>query len=131
MFKAIPGEIASEIVQKSNSLIQLTAQKLFAKSSMPAIRGRRQDAIKILTALSHQLPESQNYCHDLIQVIKEFDDINEGSLKDIINLDLDDLKVTYQELKKIVPEKLIINILNKVQRAQEDTEMLLLLEELN
>ena len=68
---------------------------------------------------------------DLIQVIKEFDDINEGSLKDIINLDLDDLKVTFQEVKKIVPEKLIINILNKVQRAQEDTEMLLLLEELN
>ena len=64
-------------------------------------------------------------------VIKEFDDINEGSLKDITNLELDDLKSTFQQLKQIVPEKLIINILNKVQRAQEDTEMLLLLEELN
>lgn len=131
MFRAIPGEVPTEIVQESNGLIQLTANKLFAKSAMPAIRGRRQEAIKLLTALSHQLPESQNYCHDLIQVIKEFDDINEGSLKDIINLELDDLKVTFQEVKKIVPEKLIINILNKVQRAQEDTEMLLLLEELN
>jgi hypothetical protein len=131
MFRAIPGEVSTEIVQESNGLIQLTANKLFAKSAMPAIRGRRQEAIKLLTALSHQLPESQNYCHDLIQVIKEFDDINEGSLKDIINLDLDELKVTFLEVKKIVPEKLIINILNKVQRTQEDTEMLLLLEELN
>jgi hypothetical protein len=131
MFRAIPGEVPTEIVHDSNGLIQLTANKLFARSAMPAIRGRRQEAIKLLTALSHQLPESQNYCHDLIQVIKEFDDINEGSLKDIINLDLDDLRVTFQEVKKIVPEKLIINILNKVQRYQEDMEMLLLLEELN
>ena len=131
MFKAVNGEASAEITKESNELIQLTAQKLFAKSSMPAIRGRRQDAIKILMALSHHLPESQNYCHDLIQVIKEYDDINEGSLKDIVNLDLDDLKVTFQKVKEIVPEKLIINILNKVQRTQEDTEMLLLLEELS
>ena len=75
------------------------------------------------------LPSHDNYYSDLITVIKEFDDISEGSLQDILRISLDDPKTANAKLLEIAPAKFIQNIIEKVQRTEDGLELILLAEE--
>ena len=75
----------------------LSPEKLFEKSELPKIQGRRVESIKFLELLGNEIPESKAYCDDIRILIRDYDAINEGSLKDIAQLDARDLKQAYKE----------------------------------
>jgi hypothetical protein len=82
-------------------------------------------------ALKEALPSSESYCSDLIKVIKEFDDVSEGTLKDLVQLDMRNVEDAYSRLQELIPVQFIRNVIDRAHRADEGRELLLLAEELN
>lgn len=129
-FAAEHGEESFEVKDQFKPIFSKAKEKLFAKHPLPSIKGRRADAINVLQALKQTLPSAGNYCTDLIKVIKEFDDISEGTLKDIAQLDLSSLEEAHQNLLSIAPVRFIRNLIDRAHRADDSRELLLLAEEL-
>ena len=75
-FEANKEELSFEVKDKFAPTFQKAKDKLFAKHPLPAIKGRRADALKVLQAIKESVPVAETYCSDLIKVIKEFDDIS-------------------------------------------------------
>jgi hypothetical protein len=103
---------------------------MFAKSPLPPIKGRRQESLKFLMALKDLHPASAPYCMDIIKIIREFDDLDEGTLYELARINLEVPKTAYEDLVKLVPENVINSILSRASQAALQEEMLLLGEEL-
>ena len=129
LFAATKDEQSFEVQDKFAPVFNKAKEKLFAKNPLPLIKGRRQDAIKNLMAIKEVLPASESYCSDLIKVIKEFDDVSEGTLKDIVQIDMRNIEYTYKQLLELVPIQFIRNVIDRAHRADEGRELLLLAEE--
>jgi hypothetical protein len=129
-FEATKEEESFEVKDKFSPTFKKAKDKLFAKHPLPAIKGRRADALKVLQAIKESVPVAETYCSDLIKVIKEFDDISEGTLKDIAQMNLRNVEDLYEGLIKMVPVQFIRNIIDRAQRSDNDKELLLLAEEL-
>ena len=112
------------------SVFNLAKEKLFAKHELPQITGRRAGAIHVLKVISDNLPVARDYCEDIISIIKTLDDISDGSLKDISQLDVKNVERTYQKLQEIIPDVFVRNILNKAKHAENEEELLLFAEQL-
>lgn len=123
-------ESSSEVDSGFNDSFNYAKEKLFEKSKLPKIQGRRAESIKILELLGNELPQSKEYCDDIKNIIKTYDDINEGTLKDITKINLKDLNEAYKELQMIVPKSYIDNIFQKVEKADQASELLLFAEQL-
>jgi superfamily II DNA or RNA helicase len=130
IFKAEIDEENTELTVNFPNLFNFALEKLIEKHPLPAIRGRRSDAIKLLEALRSALPNAESYCSDLIKVISKYDDVSEGALKDIANVSLKKIEDSFIELQKIVPESFIKNVMDRIQRMEEHVEVILLAEEL-
>lgn len=121
----------SQIVDKDfTSVFNLAKEKLFAKHELPQIKGRRSTAINTLKVIGDSLPIARDYCEDIISIIKTLDDISDGSLKDISQLDLRDIEEAYKKLKQIIPEIFVRNILNRAKYTEDEQELLLFAEQL-
>jgi superfamily II DNA or RNA helicase/HKD family nuclease len=124
-------EEKGEMVDKDfNSVFNLAKEKLFAKHELPQIKGRRATAINVLKVIADKLPISRDYCEDIISIIKTLDDISDGSLKDISQLDANKIEESYKELLNIIPEVYVRNILNRSKHTDEAQELLLFAEQL-
>jgi hypothetical protein len=130
-FQANEDEVGTELTKEFPNLFELAWNKLSEKHPLPEIRGRRSEATKILEALRLSLPAAETYCSDLIKVISKYDDVSEGALKDITQVDLSNLEECFNSVKRIVPETFIRNVLERIQRMEDDAEVVLLAEEFN
>lgn len=132
LFSANVEENASEVGDNFTDMFKLAKEKLFEKHELPKMQGRRGEALKFLEVLSQLLPAAKLYCDDIVKIIKEYDDVNDGALKDIaqIKLGKDNLKMAYESLQEIVPQSHITNVFNKVKKEQSDQELLLFAEQL-
>lgn len=130
LFAASKDEKGFEVHDKFAPVFSKAKEKLFAKHPLPLIKGRRQDAIKNLMAIKTAYPAAESYCSDLIKVIKEFDDVSDGTLKDIAQMDLKNIEQAYQLLKELMPIRFIRNVIDRVHRTEEGKELLLLAQEL-
>ena len=113
-----------------NKAFLLAKDKLFSKPKISNIKGRRANAIKTLKALINIYPNSTDHCQDTIDIIRELDDISDGSLKDISKLDLKNPQKSYDELLQIVSPNTIKNIREKVKRFEQYEELLLFVKQL-
>src|SRR3989338_7303610 len=104
-------------------------EKLFAKHELPPIKGRRATAINVLKIIA-DLPIGKDYCEDIISIIRTLDDISDGSLKDISQLDLRNIEEAYKKLKLIIPDIFVRNILNRAKFTEDEQELLLFAEQL-
>ena len=129
-FEAQSDEKGHQADEKFNEIFEIVRDQLFAKSAKPPMGGRRSDAITVLRIISEKYPQSMDYCKDLTDIIKKYDDINDGALKDIASLRLKDIEADFEELKKIVPKQQITTINERVQRLEEEPETIVLSEEL-
>ena len=129
LFAATVEEQSFEVQDKFAPIFNKAKEKLFAKHPLPAIKGRRQDAIKNLMVVKETIPESEGYCTDLIKVIKEYDDVSEGTLKDIVQIEMRNIEQTYEQLLELVPIQFIRNVIDRAHRAAEGRELLLLAQE--
>jgi superfamily II DNA or RNA helicase len=130
-FQADENEVGTDLTKEFTNLFGIAWEKLAEKHPLPEIRGRRSDGIKILEALRMSLPAADVYCSDLIKVISKYDDVSEGALKDIAQVDTSDLEACFEQIKKIVPESFIKNVLERIQRMEDEADVILLAEELN
>jgi hypothetical protein len=129
LFKAHPDELGTEVSQNFSPLFRLVREKLDAKHELPVIKGRRNDALNLLEALRLHLPAASSYCVDLIRIIKDLDDIDEGTLKDLAQIREKTPEKIFELVKSAVPESHIRNILARVQRMEDEAHTILLAEE--
>jgi len=129
-FEAKPEEKGYQADEKFNEIFEIVRDQLFAKSAKPPMGGRRSDALMVLKLMIEKYPQSTDYCRDLSDIIKKYDDINDGALKDIASLKMEDVEEDLKELKRIVPQQQIATIHERVQRLEEEPETIVLSEEL-
>ncbi len=103
---------------------------IFSRDPLAPVAGRREIAIKVLTALSQQLSPSIAYCTDLIRAITDLDDINEGTLKAIGSADLSNLEKLYEYIQVLVPEHVLRISEERASKADAPNETILLVEAL-
>ena len=130
IFWAKKEETSTEVDPGFSDSFNYAKEKLFEKSKLPKIQGRRAESIKILELLGTEFPQSKEYCDDIKNIIKIYDDINEGTLKDITKINLKDLNRAYIDLQTIVPKSYIDNIFQKVEKTDKADELLLFAEQL-
>jgi hypothetical protein len=66
---------------------------------------------------------------DLIRIIRDLDDIDEGTLKDLAQIREKMPEKIFGLVKNAVPESHVRNILARVQRMEEEAQTILLAEE--
>lgn len=129
-FKCEPGEAGEALDADFAGTFRKVRDAIFARDPLGPIAGRREAAIKVLSALSQQLPISTAYCTDLISVIKDLDDINEGTLKAIASADLSNLETLFGNIQGLIPEHVLRISEERARSAEDSNEMILLVEEL-
>jgi superfamily II DNA or RNA helicase/HKD family nuclease len=128
-FKAEESENGAEITPAFAKLFGYAKNKLVEKHALAEIRGRRAVALQLIEALRLNLPSAESYCVDLAKIIKEYDDVSEGTLKDLSQIREKTPQKIYETVRKLVPEAFIRNILNRVDRMEGESEVILLAEE--
>jgi hypothetical protein len=129
-FKCEPEEDGEALDANFAETFKKVRDVIFSKDPLAPIAGRREAAIKVLSALSQQLPMSTAYCTDLIRVIKDLDDINEGVLKAIGSADLSNLETLFEHIQALVPEHVLRISEERANKADESNETILLVEDL-
>ncbi len=128
-FKADKNSESVEISPKFPELFAFAKEKLYEKHPMPEIRGRRKDALKLIEAIRTAAPSGESYCTDLARIISKYDDVSDGTLKDIAQIREKDPEVALKKIQEYVPDSFVRNILNRIQRMDEDQDVILLAEE--
>jgi len=129
-FECGPNAEGRDVSTNFSQTFSDVRNKLFERDPLPPISGRREKALGILTALSTQLPASRPYCQDLIRLIKDFDDVNDGVLKEIAGSDLTDLEQLYESIKRLMPPHIISSSFQKGDRTEQSGDVILLAMEL-
>lgn len=129
-FQADKEERGKEADKQYDEVFKFVRDLLFEKHPLPPIRGRRQEALKVLKLIEQGLPRAKDYCRDLVQIVTRYDGINEGDLKSIAQLSVKDLAEAYKRLKEIVPEHQIRSINDRVARLEGESETIVLSEDL-
>jgi len=129
-FKASKEEEGYHPDEEYSKSFRIVRDALFVKHKLPAVKGRRQEAIKVIKTLEKALPGKKDNCRDLERIIKKYDDIDEGSLKDIAKIKIKNPEEAFKELQKIVPDQKIKVINERVNRLEGDYEAIILSEDL-
>lgn len=129
LFKAQENEIGAEITPAFAKLFVYAKEKLVEKHALAEIRGRRAVALQLIEALRLSLPSAESYCVDLGKIIREYDDVSEGTLKDLSQIRDKSPEVIYETVRRLIPAAFIRNILNRVDRMDAESEVILLAEE--
>ena len=135
-FKAQKDEKGKEADKQYDEVFKLVRDLLFQKHPLPPIRGRRADALKVIQFIEKGLPRAKDYCRDLTQIIKKYDGINEGDLKSIAQLPLEDkmssekFETAFGDLKSIVSQHQIASINERASRLEGEYQTIVLSEDL-
>jgi superfamily II DNA or RNA helicase len=134
-FVARPGEKAIKADRSLDPIFVMLRDKLFANHEQPPIRGRRADALTNLKFLRENYPPSKDFCKDLEDIIRQYDDLSEGELKDIAQMRFKDggddaLKTSLEELKSQFPVHYIQAIKERAERLDNEGEVIVLTEDL-
>jgi superfamily II DNA or RNA helicase/HKD family nuclease len=129
LFKARPEEKSGEISPNFPPLFKVAKNKLHEKHELPGMKGRRKDALSLLEALRLNFPAAGSYCVDLMRIIRDLDDIDEGTLKDLSQIREKLPEKIFEKIKSCVPEAHIRNILARVDRMEDEAQIILLAEE--
>jgi superfamily II DNA/RNA helicase len=130
LFRATPDEVGEPVSQRFAYSFNLAKEKMFARSPLPPIKGRRQESLKFLMALKDLEPKAETYCMDVMKIIREYDDLDEGTLYELARIELEEPEVAFGLLKKLIPENIINTILTRATTTDSQEELLLLAEEI-
>tara|TARA_Y100001970_G_C14251967_1_gene872501 strand:+ start:8 stop:3310 length:3303 start_codon:yes stop_codon:yes gene_type:complete len=74
--------------EKSNQRFKIIRDELYRIKELVPFAGneRRKNAVDVLTIIRNEYKSLNEYCGDLIKLIRDFDAINEGDLKEIVSL---------------------------------------------
>lgn len=95
----------------------------------PKFEEEEKDALTLIEAVRLSLPAAESYCLDLSKIIKEYDDVSDGTLKDLSQIREKSPEKIFEIILKLIPESFIKNILSRVDRMETESEVILLAEE--
>jgi hypothetical protein len=129
VFRASADEEGLPVSKNFPELFEFAKAKLGERHPLPEIRGRRKDALHLIEAVRMDVKASDGYCTDLAKVIREYDDVSDGTLKDLAQLKASNAEELFAKIQELIPESFIRNVLSRVDRMQREGDIILLAEE--
>lgn len=132
LFRAEIEEKSFEYDQELDKKFAILRDEIKKPYSKISIDKRRSNAIKNLEQLMMICPSEKDYITDLIEVIKKYDDLSDGELKYLANLTVrpDNAADLISETKDKIPVHYIIQIKQKVESIDAQTETIMFTEDL-
>jgi len=130
VFIADDKEKGFQVSKELNLSVSDYVESITTYKESAEITGKRSETLKVLKFLMIKHNEETLYLKDLVKIIQDYDDLSEGLFKDILNLDLKNDSII-KDLKQIVPETLVKNIISKADKLNENKEIIMMIEELN
>lgn len=132
LFKAEPDEKSYEYDQeldKKFAILRDEIKKPYPKVNLDKRKGQAIDNLEKLLAV---YPVEKDYISDLLEVIKSYDDLSDGELKYLANLTIrkDNVQSLVSEIKEKIPVHYIIQIKQKVESIDAQTEIIMFTEDL-
>jgi len=97
---------------------------------LPKIEGNRAKAQKAIQYLKEKYRPERDYLSDLFEVINKYDDLSDGELKYIAQLNLSDMKAVVDELKEVLTPHYIGVIKERAEAIDRATEIIMFTEDL-
>ena len=120
-FKANQNEKSFEGDEKLDERFKILYDKITEKYPVPKIDGRRQEALKNVEFLAETSQAEKDYLLDLKDIILEYDDLSDGELKFIAQLQF---KNGIEEPIKQLKEKFSIHYINEIKNKAETVSSL-------
>jgi superfamily II DNA or RNA helicase len=132
LFQAEPDEKGFRwdfITEKTFAILKEKIKEAYPKIKLDQ---RKSKAIDNLMILREYIPTEKDYLDDLLDIIKDYDDLCDSELKYIANLTIksENAKKIICELKEEISEHYIIAIKNKAEQIKTQTEIILFTEDL-
>jgi SNF2 family DNA or RNA helicase len=129
-FKADCDEVASLGDDNLEAKFEILRKKIKEPHPLPKVEGRRADALKAIEYLKANYIAEKDYLLDLYETIKTFDDLSDGELKYIAQLNKNDLKKAVDELKAKFSPHYIGVIKERAEAIDKIAEIIMFTEDL-
>ena len=132
LFQADIEEKGYEYDQELDKKFEILRDEIKKPYSKINMDKRRSKAINNLEQLKAVCPSEKDYITDLVEVIKKYDDLSDGELKYLANLAIipDKSKDIISDIKNEIPVHYIIQIKQKVESIDAQTEIIMFTEDL-
>lgn len=132
LFKAEPSEKSYEYDQELDEKFALLRDEIKKPSPKVSIDRRRAQALDNLEKLMSIYPVEKDYISDLIEVIKNYDDLSDGELKYLANIPVrtDNAPSLSSDIKERIPVHYIIQIKQRAESIDAQTEIVMFTEDL-
>ena len=130
-FKASQEEKSYEGDTELDKKFKVLYDKITEKCPVPKIDGRRQEALKNIEFLIENSGEERDYLLDLQNIILEYDDLSDGELKYIAQLNFrNGIEEPIEKLKEKFSVHYINEIKTKAESANSMAELVMFTEDL-
>ncbi len=132
LFKAEIDEKGYEYDESLDKKFEALRKEIKKPYPKPKMDKRRASAIDNLQQLLVAYPIEKDYLTDLIDVIKVYDDLSDGELKYLAGLSIrkNNAKEIFEELKETIPAHYIMQIKQRVESIDSQTEIIMFTEDL-
>lgn len=129
LFKAEMDEQGYEYDEELDKKFEILRNEIRKPYPKITLDKRKGQALFNLEALLTICPQEKDYIKDLIEVIKTFDDLSDGELKYLASLQVKKQDVI-DDLKEKIPVHYIIQIKEKVEAIDAQSEIIMFTEDL-
>jgi len=130
LFEAELTETAENTSTSFSPIYEQVKQKLFSKRTEVALDRGKAETVDKVEKLKEKLPEEKDYLEDLYYVLKKLDALPDRYAKAIRAIEIENISEEIEKLKKAVPHKYLISIIDREKSIDEGRESLILAEEL-
>jgi superfamily II DNA/RNA helicase len=132
LFKAEPDEVGYEFDDALEQKFTVLKEKIHEAYPKVKIDPRKSKAIENLNKLREYCQTEKDYINDLLEIIKEYDDLCDSELKYIANLTIrpELAKKIVEEIKIAISEHYIIEIKTKAEQIKTMPEIIMFTEDL-
>ena len=132
LFKAEPDEKSYEYDQNTDMKFTIIRNEIKKPYPKINIDRRKAQAIDNLEKLRFVYNAEKDYISDLLEVINSYDDLSDGELKYLANISVraDNARILVEEIKEKIPVHYIIQIKQKVESIDSQTEIIMFTEDI-
>lgn len=132
LFKAELEEKSYEFDEELDKKFVILREEIKRPYPKVSIDRRKAQAIENLEKLLVVCPAEKDYLYDLLEVIKSYDDLSDGELKYLAKMPVkkDSANDLAKEIKGKIPTHYIIQIKQKVEAIDAQTEIIMFTEDL-
>lgn len=132
LFVASEDEKSVDTTLNFDGVYQKIKKHIFKNNTHPKMEtgSRRFEVCAKLDTLSEIYAPAKSWCYDVIKIIKDYDALPEGLLKDLSKIEVQkNPEGAYEEYKKMLPGSYIKNIFEMAELAESEDELIVLSEE--